>query len=245
MTMFKKAEMCCSSFLLLLIFTFGCQPRAGFRHTGGEDQLEKKGVERKALIDAVRKNDVESAKRLIAKGISPNSMGDLSPGCINIKSPALSIAVLNGYKDMAAMLLQAGAEADACDSFGKTPLHYAASLKPPIAIDLISILMDHGADIDAQNSTGQAPLHLAVMCGHKMVVSHLLKYQPDIMLKDYLSSLTPLFYSYKFRAGADDKERGERKEIMLMLQDYAKEHPKLKQGHRNPKIIEKVEYIHN
>jgi ankyrin repeat protein len=57
-------------------------------------------------------------------------------------------------------LLERGANPNATDRDGWTPLHLAAGWGHAGAIRL---LLDHGADIRARNSKGDTPLHVAFM----------------------------------------------------------------------------------
>ena len=53
------------------------------------------------------------------------------------------------------MLLGAGAETNARDQKGNTPLHFAASSGEH---KLVEVLLAHGADPNAQNDEGKTPL---------------------------------------------------------------------------------------
>ena len=56
-------------------------------------------------------------------------------------------------------LLNEGADVNAADNEGLTPLHAAASRD---SVDVVRILLDAGADINAQSNTGETPLYDAV-----------------------------------------------------------------------------------
>ena len=61
---------------------------------------------------------------------------------------------LKMFKD----LIHFGAEIEAKDKDGDTPLHYAAVDN----VDVVKYLIDVGAQIDAKNNFGQTPLHCSV-----------------------------------------------------------------------------------
>ncbi|HEX3895023.1 MAG TPA: ankyrin repeat domain-containing protein [Rudaea sp.] len=78
---------------------------------------------------------------------------------------ALMIAAALGFPDIAAVLLNAGADVDAADSSQTRALHAAAHFAfhgrdAGRAQQLLQTLLDHGATIDARNSEGQTPLLL-------------------------------------------------------------------------------------
>ncbi len=68
--------------------------------------------------------------------------------------PARQVATLK-------LLLSAGAELEARDLNGATPLHRAVRTRSAAAVRL---LLDRGADPTARNGSGSTPFHLAVQC---------------------------------------------------------------------------------
>ena len=60
--------------------------------------------------------------------------------------------------------LHAGADANAQDEGGVTPLHLAARFNPSDAV--IRALIDAGANLNLRDKTGRAPLHLAAWQMH-------------------------------------------------------------------------------
>ena len=68
---------------------------------------------------------------------------------------------LGAARDGAAItpLLRNGADADARDSFGDTPLHHAVAQGNP---HHVAVLVGAGADVNAANGSGDTPLHRAI-----------------------------------------------------------------------------------
>jgi len=63
-------------------------------------------------------------------------------------------------------LLDGGADVDARDGTGCTPLHFAADRG---AVDALRLLVARGAEVDARDEDGQTPLHYAAVCGQRAV----------------------------------------------------------------------------
>jgi ankyrin repeat protein len=68
-------------------------------------------------------------------------------------------------------LLDAGADPNARDDAGRTPLHFAAQEG---ATDAVRLLIDHGAEVDSVDRYGNTPLWTSVVNCHYGVVALLL-----------------------------------------------------------------------
>ncbi|HYF61781.1 MAG TPA: sigma-70 family RNA polymerase sigma factor [Herpetosiphonaceae bacterium] len=84
---------------------------------------------------------------------------------------ALHRAAGDGAAELAALLLQAGADVNARSNFGETPLHSAVSANHPEAA---ALLLSRGADPNAALPIGLTPLHWAVMRGYRPLIDALL-----------------------------------------------------------------------
>lgn len=70
-------------------------------------------------------------------------------------------------------LLEEGADPNARDERGLTPLHVACTKGN---VELVKLLLEHGADPNAVGGAGLTPLHVAAYSGHQGVVEVLLKW---------------------------------------------------------------------
>jgi ankyrin repeat protein len=88
-------------------------------------------------------------------------------------------------------LLSVGADVNAKDNLGVTPLHWASENGH---VQVVIELLGHGANIEAKENAGWTPLHLASMRGHVQVVVELLEHGADIEANDNEDG-TPLHYA--------------------------------------------------
>jgi ankyrin repeat protein len=98
-------------------------------------------------------------------------------------------------ENMVKLLLSKGAEVDAKDDDGMTPLHMAA-WKGEKAV--VALLLSHGAEVNAGNKHGTTPLHYAAdfdgykdLADRKGVVELLVSHGAEVNAKDNIG-LTPL-----------------------------------------------------
>ena len=111
------------------------------------------------LSDAVLKGDLATAKALIEKGIDVEEL-DTRPGIAgqNGRRP-LNWAALRNDTAMLELLLGAGADINAKNLSGFTPVHHAVEGN---AIDALKLLIAKGADLTLRNGAGLTPLDFAV-----------------------------------------------------------------------------------
>ena len=77
--------------------------------------------------------------------------------------------------------LSAGADINAADAYGYTPLMNAAMLG---RLDIVRLLIDAGADIQRKGQFGYTALHAAAQNGHLDVVQALVKYGASVNCKN-------------------------------------------------------------
>jgi ankyrin repeat protein len=122
-----------------------------------------------AIFGAVERGDAYHVAQLVC----------LSPGVLEMEdqeecTPLLA-AVLWGHTAVIAVLLGKGADVQAINDEGNSPLHLAARRGAP---EIAELLLRHGADPLAKNEWDETPLMLAAEEGHLWVVARLLALTP-------------------------------------------------------------------
>jgi ankyrin repeat protein len=92
----------------------------------------------------------------------------------------------NRIAEAVAWLLEQGADINAQDMFGQTPLHLAIDSEADCARqeydktgvsslsgEITKLLLEHGADMNAKTSKGRTPLAIARAMGHTVAVEEL------------------------------------------------------------------------
>jgi len=154
-------------------------PRSSFSPTARSlvDSLERAWLARD-LRDAVDIDSLEQVESLIAQGAPVNDRDNdgltaLHHACSRSKmvaktvedislAPGIEAFVMEpqGYIDVVMALVEAGADVNAVDGEGKTPLHHSAFLA---LVDVSGFLIDRGALTDIADRKGMTPLKYADM----------------------------------------------------------------------------------
>ena len=130
------------------------------------------------LLFAVREGQIDSARTLLAGGAEVSagvnnttaSTGSYTPAATGHTSP-LALAIVNAHYELAAVLIEAGADPNAYDARGSV-LHALAwirrpgSGRPPAqtgevdSLDLAQALLERGADPNARIDWEEIPFHI-------------------------------------------------------------------------------------
>ncbi|KAH0538582.1 hypothetical protein FGG08_004832 [Glutinoglossum americanum] len=89
----------------------------------------------------------------------------------------LEIAASFGLAEMARLLLEKGADANAKDGGGGTALHWAAQAWHEVVVQL---LLKKRADVNMKGGDGETALHLAAQVGHEAVMWPITPLTPDV-----------------------------------------------------------------
>ena len=85
--------------------------------------------------------------------------------------------------------LAAGADVNAKNKKGMTPLHFAIYKDNS---EIVELLIDKGADVNAMATDGRTPLHSAAIMGRKEIAELLIAKGADVNAKGGAAGLTPL-----------------------------------------------------
>jgi ankyrin repeat protein len=139
----------------------------------------------KRLIDAVRNQDRNLARTLIAAHVDVNaSQAD--------GATALHWAMHWGDIESARLLIQGGARVNATNDYGVTPLILACGNGGAAGVRM---LLEAGADPDKALPTGETPLMTASRSGKRAAVQALLEYGADVSAKEGAQEQTALMWA--------------------------------------------------
>ncbi|CAH2906268.1 MAG: FOG: Ankyrin repeat [uncultured Paraburkholderia sp.] len=172
------------------------------------------------LIKSVKFDDVDGVRKLLAKGMDPNSVDNQGMpllvlaareksdkvGAVLLANPktnieiedkagenAMMMAALNGDLGFVKQLIAKDAEVN---KKGWAPLHYAAANGHD---DVVKLLLDHSAYVDAGSPNGTTPLMMAARGGHVSTVKLLLDNGADLTVKNQIG-MTALDFAKAYKA---------------------------------------------
>jgi ankyrin repeat protein len=115
------------------------------------------------LSEAASLGYVELVKYLLSVGAKLRIEGQ--------KEPILHEAVRSGSAELVNLFLEAGAEVNAANDIGETPLHLAA--QDDKNLELVRVLIQSGADINAKGLFDETALGVAQRSGASVIAAEL------------------------------------------------------------------------
>ena len=110
-----------------------------------------------------------------------NMLFSLFMPCANDSASSLSSDKLNFKFEIIKLLIESGAEVNAADNNGLTPL-YVATQKGHERV--VEYLLTHGAEVNVADKNGVTPLYVATQKSHERVVEYLLTHGAEVDAAD-------------------------------------------------------------
>jgi ankyrin repeat protein len=141
-----------------------------------QDVNARGGCYVRPLVAALAGRHFQTAEFLHHNGADPRCQGNL------MMTPLHSATELteDGDLEVVQKLIEYGADVDAADRQGSTPLHYVTKCGATVH----RLLLEHGADVNARRKNGFTPLHIASIFGKLEVVRLLLEQGADVKAED-------------------------------------------------------------
>jgi len=99
-----------------------------------------------SIHDAAKKGNLEVIKEHLSAGVDIHSKDE------RMGSTPLHFAVMYSRRDAISLLISEGADVNAKNKYGDTPLHKSSDF-------VVELLIEKGADINARNNRDETPLH--------------------------------------------------------------------------------------
>lgn len=144
------------------------------------------------LHQYVRSGDVQQVKNLLARNVPVDIKGFYN-------NTPLHIASSNKRKEIATILLAAGADVNAINDNGDTPLHLACSEESKKTVNILlngPFMNAMFCNPNIRNNNGSTPLHSAVWWGRLAIVKTLLANHADIDLPDKKGQTSLIYAAY-------------------------------------------------
>jgi len=125
----------------------------------------------KTISEAADEGNIEAVKQYLDGGVDVN-VKDIRFGWTPLHRAATT--------EIAELLIAEGADVNAKDEWGDTPLHRAAQYGRK---EVAELLIDNGADVNAKADGGMTALHSTLDGGHKEIVELLIANGADVNVK--------------------------------------------------------------
>ena len=165
-----------------------CGPGEYYEHDSGAE----------AFSNVAGSGNVDVVEQLLDAGVEPPTYSIY----------AVSSSNSNKHLKILDKLLQAGAEVNAQNDGGYTPLHIASKHGH---LDVVKRLLSAGAQVNAQNDEGKTPLHIASYHGNSDIVKRLISAGAQVNAQDD-EGKTPLHFPLHY-LGDSELEQEEDKKV--------------------------------
>ena len=145
---------------------------------GAEAQLDLNPLSGyyKNIPRAAKANDVGKIRQLLADGASPNQTDE------DGTTTGMHVASASGNLQIMAILYKAGADINARDSVGDSPLDLAAEHDQ---LEAAKLLIEMKARVNAQDKNGMSALMFAAKAGNVEMVRTLIEHGANANMSDY------------------------------------------------------------
>ena len=162
-----------------------------------------------AINESINDQKIKSNKKIIVGLVILLVVSGLVIGWLMSSGPLLHWSVEMGWTPVARLFVLMGANVNAENQNGRTPLFVAIDWEEHYGnIELIKFLIDEGADVNAKITEkdpmrqGMTPLHLAVCKKNIEVTKYLISQGADIHAQARYG-VTPLHYAVRFNENVD------------------------------------------
>lgn len=153
--------------LLITAMSVGSSPACLALIAAGADPNARDTTGKSVLSYAVYLRQAEIIAALVAKGADLNAPSEAGDG--GNPAPPIFMAIKSGDLAIVQQLVAAGANVNAVDQQGSTPLHRAVLTQPAeFTVALVTTLLRAGADANAMRPKGGTPLHNLVFGADKL-----------------------------------------------------------------------------
>jgi ankyrin repeat protein len=184
--------------LLFTALSIGSRPASLALIKAGANPNARDTTGKSALSYAVYLKQQDIIAALVTAGADLNVPSEAGDG--ENAAPPIFLAIKSGDLAVVQQLIAAGANVNAVDQQGSTPLHRAVLAQPvEYATGLVTTLLRAGADANAMRSKGGAPLHNLVFGADRMppqavaqIATLLVQHGANVNLPAAFDGATPL-----------------------------------------------------
>ena len=140
--------------------------------------------EDKKLIKAAKDGDLSVVQEMLAGGADINAKDSSGQTALT-----WSLDTKHYNRDIPRLLIEKGANIEAVDNLGETPLLDAAT---DGHLGVMKLLIDKGANINEQDGSGWTPLISAAYSCHRAAVRFLIEKGANVNIKNYNNKMTAI-----------------------------------------------------